>query len=126
MIDKLNDQSCPKCGGSKCVVGYLHLGDSDTNVDGSFHPIYIKTALIIRVRPSAKILDDQCFHACAECGLMWNKIDASELMKSVAEHDWEPGQPQIASPSVVRHVPWFLALVITGLIGAIIFFKTNA
>jgi len=121
MKERLNDQSCPKCEGQKCVIGRLDLGDSDTRLDGSFHPIHIKTAMIIREYPQAKVLNDQYFHACADCGHMWSKIDVNELNKTLAEHDWEPGQPQVAPPETIPYVQWFLAAVIAFLLGAIYF-----
>ncbi len=123
MAKILNDQICPKCASSKCVIGRLDLGDSDTKLDGSFHPIHIKTALIIRDYPQAKVLGNQYFHACADCGHMWSKIDVSELNTSLSEHDWEPGQPQIAPPETVPYVQWFLAAVIASLLSAIYFFN---
>ncbi len=126
MAKILNDQICPKCASSKCVIGRLDLGDSDTKLDGSFHPIHIKTALIIRDYPQAKVLSNQYFHACSDCGHMWSKIDVSELNTSLAEHDWEPGQPQIAPAETVPFVQWFLAVVIAGLLSAIYFFNYNA
>jgi hypothetical protein len=67
---------CYRCGSRKVVRG--HLGESTR-----FYPL---RGFLQNLLGKPVFLDQTHSHACLECGLTWNAVDAYELRKNLREY----------------------------------------
>jgi hypothetical protein len=67
---------CYRCGSRKVVRG--HLGESTR-----FYPL---RGFLQNLLGKPVFLESAHSHACLECGLTWNAVDAYELRKNLREY----------------------------------------
>jgi hypothetical protein len=67
---------CYRCGSRKVVRG--HLGESSR-----FYPL---RGFLQNLLGKPVFLENAHSHACLECGLTWNEVDAYELRKNLRDY----------------------------------------
>jgi DNA-directed RNA polymerase subunit RPC12/RpoP len=68
--------TCPNCASKFIVAGRLLLSGTDDGWVTRFYPKGIRFFTLIK---SVPLCNGQLFHACADCGHAWSKVDALEL-----------------------------------------------
>jgi hypothetical protein len=71
---------CYRCGSRKVVRG--NLGESTR-----FYPL---RGLLQSLMGKPVYLQNQHSHACLDCGLTWNEVDAYELRKNLRDYGLAP------------------------------------
>jgi DNA-directed RNA polymerase subunit RPC12/RpoP len=75
-----NPSRCPACKSRHLVAGRVLGETGESGFAGRFYPRGLK---FLTLRRSARLLSNQDFNACADCGHVWARLDADELRELV-------------------------------------------
>jgi hypothetical protein len=78
---------CPVCQSRKLVEGRILADGSESGSAEKFFPSGLRFLLL---RRSVRLTGRDAFRACAECGHVWNQLDATEL-RELIEHGASEG-----------------------------------
>jgi hypothetical protein len=83
---------CPQCGGENVFPG-KHF-----NVFGSIGPQYFRPRglKILAIKGVDIPLGSRSSNACADCGLLWTRIDTAKLRKVLAESGGKAVREKVA------------------------------
>ena len=76
--------TCPQCKSPKLVDGAIP-GAEGQPIDG-FQPKETRLLQKLFGMPRVRLLDSSRFRACADCGLVWSKVDPRELEDFIQKH----------------------------------------
>jgi predicted RNA-binding Zn-ribbon protein involved in translation (DUF1610 family) len=75
-----SSKSCPACGSELVVKGKVIEGGSETGWGQKFFPSGLR---FLSLKRSVRLLDNQVFQACTQCGHVWSTLDATDLRELI-------------------------------------------
>ena len=73
---------CPSCSSSTIVDGKILADGSDSGSAEHFFPSEIR---LLTLKRSVRFVGRENFHACTNCGHVWNTLDAAELRRLIED-----------------------------------------